>query len=154
MGYVASKSSWPWNSWETNQQLFENYHWPMTQSSAFQKSCFGSCVASTKEKHICLPTLWGARSKKDGNLFPCLNLFRLPLPTSGSERWGFGLKGGVRLVPLISLLGCWGDQWDHVYEVDWVECVHVVQWIMLVKGFFLKKKCLFSQFSQNHWQPV
>lgn len=99
----VSKSTWPGHGWETNQPLFENYHWPVIQSPTFQTTCLGDCVTSNREKQTCSPTYSGVRSKEDGNLFPCLNVFHPRIAPCGSEGWGFVLKGGVILVPLISL---------------------------------------------------
>lgn len=116
----------------------------------FRQVVLGIFWSQTGKGKLVHPHVEGSESKENGNLFPCINVFHPLLATSGSEGWDFGLKGGVTLIPLVSLYGCWGDQWDHVYGVDWLECAHVVQCKLCQQGFFFFNfPFLFSELSQT-----
>lgn len=109
------------------KQLFENYRWPVTQSPTFQTSCFGNHVAWSWEGQTCSSHVEGSESKEDGNLFPCLNVFRPLLATSGSERWGFWLKGWNPTCPPHFIVGMLGRLVRSCLWSSWLECAHVVQ---------------------------
>lgn len=115
----------------------------------FRRVVLGIVWPQARKDKFVHPRVKGSESKGNGNLFSCINMFHPLLATSGSEGWGFSLKGGATLVPLISLYECWGDQWDHVYEADWLECAHVVQCRSCQQDlFFLNFPFLFSELSQ------
>lgn len=134
------------------------------QTSSYLRIITGQWLGARHFRQVVLGILWpqagkgklvhphveGSESKENGNLFPCINVFHPLLATSGREGWDFGLKGGVTLIPLVSLYGCWGDQWDHVCEVDWLECAHVVQCKLRQQDFF--SISLF--FSQSSHRPL
>lgn len=119
------------------KQLFENYCWPVTQSPTFQTSCFGNHVAWSWEGQTCSSHVEGSESKEDGNLFPCLNVFRPLLASSGSEKWGFWLKGWNPTCPPHFIVGMLGRLVRSCLRSRLTGmCSCCPTWIMLVRFFF------------------